>query len=189
MDAGIDARALAFACGLSLLTGLLFGMAPAWRATAVDLSPAIKTSGAGAAYSGSWMRAGRLLVSAQVALSILLLVGAGLFVRTLLSLSEVDLGFRPERVLTFRTDPTRIGYQDQALSELYTRLREKLAAIPGVESVGMSHHGLIQGVRSTDDVYSSGRPAKPSEVYLLYCSDSFFSTLRIPIVLGRDLAP
>jgi len=191
LDARLDARSLAFTFGLSLLTGVLFGLAPAWRNTRVDLSPAMKSSGHNATASGGRMRIGRILVSAQVALSVLLLVGAGLFVRTLASLSRVDLGFRPERLLTFQTDPSRNGYQGQRLADIYSRMREKIAAIPGVESVGMSQHGLIQGVVSNDNVFIPGRQLKPGDsgTYLLFCSDSFLKTMRIPVILGRDLSP
>jgi predicted permease len=190
LDARIDARSLAFTLGLSLLTGVLFGIAPAWRATRIDLSPAMKGRGHGATGSGGRMRVGRLLVSAQVALSVLLLVGAGMFVRTLVTLSKVDLGFRPERLLTFRTDPSRNGYEGQALADIYSRMRRRIAAIPGVESVGMSHYGLIQGAESGDDVYIPGRQVRPGDpgTYVLYCSDSFLSTMRIPMMLGRDLS-
>jgi predicted permease len=191
LDMRLDARSLTFTFGLSLLTSVLFGLAPAWRNTRVDLSPAIKSSGHNTTASGGRMRIGRILVSAQVALSVLLLVGAGLFVRTLVSLSRVDLGFRPERLLTFQTDPSRNGYQGQRLADIYSRMREKIGAIPGVESVGMSQHGLIQGVVSNDNVFIPGRQIKPadSETYLLFCSDSFLKTMRIPVILGRDLSP
>jgi predicted permease len=191
LDARLDARSLTFNFGLSLLTGVLFGLAPAWRNTRLDLSPAMKGGSQRATGSVGRMRIGRILVSAQVALSVLLLVGAGLFVRTLVSLSNVDLGFRPERLLTFRTDPSRSGYRGQRLADIYSRMSEKIAAIPGVESVGMSQHGLIQGAVSSDNVFMPGRQIKPadSNTYLLFCSDSFLKTMRIPVVLGRDLSP
>ncbi len=104
IDVGIDVRTLAFTLGVTLLAGLLFGTLPAWRATRVNLAPALK-EGASGAGGGPRLRLSRFLVSAQVALSLLLLVGAGLFVRTLMQLSAVDLGFRPERLLTLT--PTR----------------------------------------------------------------------------------
>ena len=189
LDARIDARSLAFTFSLALLTAVLFGLAPAWRTTRIDLSPAMKGGGRGAAGSIARARMGRLLVSAQVALSVLLLVGAGLFVRTLVNLSKVDLGFRPERLLTFQTDPSRNGYHGQKLADLYTRLRQRIAAIPGVVSVGMSHVGLIEGSETDDGVYVPGRRVRPSdESNLLVCSDSFLETMRIPVVMGRDLS-
>jgi predicted permease len=191
LDARVDERTLAFTLGISLFTAVLFGLAPAWRSTQLDLTRAMKGSGPGVAGTPGRLRASQLLVSAQVALSVLLLVGAGLFVRTLVSLSSVDLGFRPERVLTFQTDPSRNGYEGQRLADLYFRMRERIAAIPGVESVGMSQLGLIQGRVSCDDAYVPGRPTKSAGcgAYLLVCSYSFLRTMRIPVLLGRDLSP
>ena len=139
LDARIDLRTLAFTAGATLLAAVLFGLLPAWRATRVNLVPALK----GTKTAGSSPRLRRLLVSVQVGLSLLLLVGAGLFVRTLQRLSAVDLGFRAEHVLTFQTDPSRNGYEGRRLADLYTRLRENIAAIPGVDSAAMSQHGLM----------------------------------------------
>ncbi|HYL75083.1 MAG TPA: ABC transporter permease [Bryobacteraceae bacterium] len=192
VDARLDLRTLTFTAGVSLLTGLIFGSLPAWRATRVNVTPALKDSGAGGKGASPRLRLSGLLVSAQVALSLLLLVGAGLFVRTLLHLSAVDLGFRPENLLTFQTDPSRNGYEGRRLADLYARLLQNIAAIPGVESVGMSQHGLIQGVESDEDVYVAGTTPKSSERHWtqeLFCSASFLSTMRIPLLLGRDLTP
>ncbi len=187
MDVRIDARTLIFMLGVTLLAGLLFGTLPAWRATRVSLAPTLKegTSGAG---GGPRLRLSRFLVSAQVALSLLLLVGAGLFVRTLMQLSAVDLGFRPERLLTFDTDASRSGYQADRLKDVYRRLQNKLAAIPGVESVAMSQERLLQDSEWDSGVYVPTRtaPPKKNSALLLYCSANFLSTLRIPALLGRD---
>ncbi len=189
LDARIDLRTLAFTAGASLVAGLLFGMLPAWRATRVNLAPALK--GSESARSSPRLRMSRLLVSVQVGLSVLLLVGAGLFVRTLLQLSAVDLGFRSERVLTFQTDPSRNGYEGRQLADLYQRLRENIAAIPGVESVGLSQHGLMQGVESDTSAHAPGfGPAdRKGDTQVLRCSASFLSTMKIPLLLGRDLTP
>ena len=189
LDARIDLRTLAFTAGATSLAALLFGTLPAWRATRVNLAPALK-DGATAGTGGSpRLRLSRLLVSAQVALSLLLLVGAGLFVRTLSHLSAVDLGFRPESLLTFATDPSRSGYKDRRLTDVYARLQTNLAAVPGVESVAMSQVGLMQNSESDSGVYVPGAPVKPehNDSYLLYCSASFLSTMRIPVLVGRDL--
>jgi predicted permease len=186
LDARIDPRTLAFTAGASLLAGLFFGLLPAWRATRVNLAPTLKgteTSG-----SSPQLRMTRLLVSVQVGLSLLVLVGAGLFVRTLLQLSAVDLGFRAEHVLTFQTDPSRNGYEGLRLVDLYARMSENLAAIPGVESVSMTDSGLMQGVESDDWVQVPGaRPSQRAIALLLRCSASFLATMRIPVILGRDL--
>jgi predicted permease len=191
LDARLDLRTLAFTAGATLVAGLLFGTLPAWRATRVSLAPALKEGAASAAGGSPRLRLSRLLVSTQVALSLLLLVGAGLFVRTLLHLSAVDLGFRPERLLTFVTDPSRSGYHGQRLTGVYARLRQNLAAIPGVESVAMSQQGLMQDSEWDAGVYVPGLGTKRGQrnSYMLFCSASFLSTLRIPMLLGRDLVP
>jgi predicted permease len=190
LDARIDLRALAFTFGVSVLTGMLFGIVPAWRTTTIDLQAAMKSTGKGIPESGGRMRFSRLLVSAQVALSVLLLVAAGLFIRTLGSLSRVDLGFQPARLLTFQTDPSRSGYHGQRLADLYARLRDKVAAIPGVESAGMSELGLIQGVVNSTGITMPGRQIGQADpgTLVLYCSDSFLPTMRIPLLLGRNLS-
>ena len=188
LDVNLDARALAFTFAISVATGLLFGIAPAWGATRVDLSPAIKGKRRGSIFS-SRGSLGRALVSIQVALSVVLLVGAGLFVHTLVSLSNVDLGFRPQRVLTFQTDPSRNGIKEQRLANLYARVIEKIASIPGVESVGTSHNGLMQGGVTSGEIFIPGHPIAKRELYELYVSPSFLDTMHIPLVLGRGLSP
>jgi predicted permease len=190
VDARLDLRTLVFTAGASLLTGLLFGTLPAWRATRMNVAPTLKDAGGAGKGASPRLHLSRLLVSAQVALSLLLLVGAALFVRTLVRLSAVDLGFRPENVLTFQTDPSRNGYTGLRLADLYARLQQNIAAIPGVEAVGMSQHGLIQGIESDSDVYVAGSNPKAEDPHgsmQLYCSGSFLATMRIPVILGRDL--
>jgi len=191
VDARLDFRTLAFTATVSILTGVLFGTLPAWRAVRINIAPTLKDSNASGKGASPRWHVSRLLVSAQVALSLLLLVGAGLFVRTLLSLSAVDLGFRAENVLTFQTDPSRNGYSGQRLADLYSRLQHAIEAIPGVESAGMSQHGLMQSVESDSNVYILGSEPKQGSfnTQQLFCSASFLSTIRIPILLGRDLTP
>ncbi|MDQ2841856.1 MAG: ABC transporter permease [Acidobacteriota bacterium] len=193
INAALDARTLAFAFGLSLLTGLVFSALPALRATRLDLSPALKDGALAGSGTSPKLRMGRLLVAAQVGLSLLLLIGAGLFVRTLISLRAVNLGFNAENVLTFRTDPSLNGLKEQALAALYERIRENLERIPGVRSVALSSHVLIGGDETGGWVRIAGEPLKQryahDNVNVLFCSDSFLSTLRIPVMLGRDLSP
>ena len=190
VDAGLDLRTLAFTVIVSILTGVLFGTLPAWRAVRINIAPALKDSSAAGKGASPRLHVSRLLVSAQVALSLLLLVGAGLFVRTLLSLSAVDLGFHAENLLTFQTDPSRNGYSGQRLADLYSSLQHAIEAIPGVESAGMSQHGLIQGIESDNSLTIPGVESKQTfDAQQLFCSASFLSTMRIPILLGRDLTP
>lgn len=175
IDARLDARALAFTFAVAVLTALLFGTMPAWRATRL-----------GAAGSFTRFELGRYLVSFQIALSLLLLMGAGLFLRTLLSLAAVNLGFPTDHLLTFQTDPGRSGYRPEQAGPLYRRLEARLLSIPGVEAAGISQLPLIGGVVTNGGVFLSGDP-RGKQTYFLNCSDSFLSTMRIPIVLGRDL--
>jgi predicted permease len=185
VDVRIDGRSLAFTAAVSLVTVLLFGLVPALR-TLWGRPSGLR----GNSISRPQMRIGRVLVAAQVALSVVLLVGAGLFVRTLYRLTTLDLGFHPEHVLTFQTDASRSGYKGQRAADLYARLQQKIAAIPGVEAAGWSHQGLIQGSVTNDDVYVPGRPQKgenPNSL-MLFCSESFLGIMRIPLLLGRGIS-
>jgi predicted permease len=182
IDARLDARALAFTFGVAMLTGVLFGTVPAWRATQVHAVQGLKETAA----RGPRLRVRRYLVSIQIALSLLLLVGTGLFLRTLTSLAAVPLGFQTDHILTFQTDPGRTGYGPAEATALYRRLEERILAIPGVEAAGISQLPLIGGVTTNGPVRLPGDAiGKPT--WFLTCSDSFLGTMGIPIVLGRDL--
>lgn len=188
LDAGLDARALAFTLCVALLTAFLFGTLPAWRATrAIEGSTLKQVSGIGAA-RGPRLQVGRYLVATQIALSVVLLVGTGLFLRTLKNLTAINLGFQTENLLTFRTDPGRSGYKNADAAGVYRRLETKIAAIPGVEAVGMSQLPLLGGVVTNGPVRLPGDD-KGKPTYFLTCSDSFLSTAQIPVLLGRDLSP
>jgi len=189
-----DARVLFFTTAVSLLTGLLFGLVPAVRATHVDLSPGLKenpavrwaTRRSGAARFGL----GKSLIVCQVALSLLLLVGAGLFVRTLQNLKGVDLGFNPERVLLFGLDPTLSGYRDVRLSDLYAQVLNRLESIPGVLSASMSAQTLISDFDSSDKISIDGTTPQPGQrmnVAINHVGPRFFETMDIPLLLGRGL--
>jgi predicted permease len=185
IDARLDARALAFTFGVAMLTGVLIGMLPAWRATQVQALQGLKETMA--AGRGPRLRVRRYLVSIQIALSLLLLIGTGLFVRTLTSLAAVPLGFQTENILTFQTDPGRSGYKPGDSAALYRRLETRILAIPGVESAGISQLPLIGGVTTNGSVRLPG-DEKGKPTWFLTCSDSFLGTMGIPIVLGRDLS-
>jgi predicted permease len=133
LDPQIDWRVLGFTLLLSLLTGVVFGLAPAWRATRVDLSPTLKDSGRSAT-AGSRSLLSRGLVVFQVAISLLLLVGAGLFLRTLFNLQSVDPGFNANNVLLFGISPSYIGYRDEKLVQLYEQLTWAIGSTAGCEA-------------------------------------------------------
>ncbi|MGH9446502.1 MAG: ABC transporter permease, partial [Terriglobia bacterium] len=185
-----DWRILVFTISVSLLTGVLFGLAPALRSTRVDLTPALKESASTAPGGGRLTRRsfhlGNVLVIAQVGLSVVVLIGAGLLVRTLDSLRSVNPGFDTRNVLLFGIDPTLSGYKDAQIQTLYRNLQARLAALPGVVSVSYSSDALLTDSLWTSTVHIEGQPEKKTvEVDMLATGPSFFQTLRIPLLEGR----
>ncbi len=184
-----DWRVLSFALGVSILTGIAFGLAPAFASTRVDLAPALKENVS--TVPGSATRIGRFhlggaLVVAQVALSVLVLIGAGLLVRTLANLRNINPGFDTRNVLLFQIDPTLLGYKDAQIENLYRELRDQLAALPGVSSVSYSSDALLSGGRWTETVHVEGQPEKPDvEVDMFAASPEFFETMHIALLEGR----
>jgi predicted permease len=197
LDPKLDWRVLGFTLGLSLLTGLVFGVAPAWRATKVDLTPALKDSGRGSS-AASRSLLSRGLVVMQVALSLLLLVGAGLFVRTLVNLQRVDPGFNTRNLLLFDVQPGLIGYKDERLAQLYERLTERLEAIPSVQRVTFSSIRLLGQGRHTRSVWlrdavtaapdADGRIKSSGETYANTVRENFLEAMEIPLLAGRALS-
>jgi predicted permease len=184
-NATIDARVVAFVVGVSVLTGLLFGLMPALRATEVDLSSAMKEASRSVTGSRSWLSKSLLIL--QVAMSLVLLVGAGLFLRTLHNLRGVDVGFNANNLLMFRINPQANGYQPERVTQLYARTEAALAALPGIASVAMTRMPLLSGSTSTSDVWIHGGSG-PNEMYMMWVSPEFFETLEIPLLAGRLLA-
>jgi macrolide transport system ATP-binding/permease protein len=192
-----DLRVLGFTAAVSVLTGILFGLSPALRSTRVDLTPALKETGgglSGAVQSRGRMRLGlgKTLVIIQVGLSLLLLVGAGLFVRTLTNLEHVNTGFDQHNLLLFGIDPTEDGYRNVRLAEFYQELTRRIAALPGVRSVSASHNTLVGGGGNDVMTHILGYTPKPDEkegvqVGLNTVGPRFFETMRMPLVLGRSI--
>jgi predicted permease len=187
---GPDWRVLAFAIGVTFATGILFGLAPALRGSRLDLTPSLKENASslpgGAPHSGRWFRLGDVLVIAQVALSMVVLIGAGLLVRTFQNLRNINPGFDSRNILLFNIDPTIAGHTDQQTQRLYSNLQQRFAALPGVISASYSEDALLDGGWSAGDVHLDGAPPKqnvnPGE---LTVGPDFFSTMRIPILAGR----
>src|SRR5262245_9373938 len=140
IDLRLNWRVLAFTLAVSLLTGILFGLAPAWRATSPDLTAAIKQ---GRRSAGAVSRLSKGLVVLQVALSLLALIGAGLFIRTLYNLQQVNLGFNQENLLLFSLSPRQAGYKDERLVQFYQQLLARLDALPGVRAATFGRVPLI----------------------------------------------
>jgi predicted permease len=192
IEAVIDYRVLGFTLAVSLLTGLLFGLLPAFRATRVDLTPVLKDNAASALKGRSRLSIGKALVVAQVAMSLVLMVGAGLFVRTLRNLESVNLGFNKENLLLLRIDPTLNGYKGQAIAALYDQIMERIKRVPGVRSASLSRYALISGSASIARISVPGFTLPAGErpfVYLHPVGTSFFETMEIPLLLGRGFGP
>ncbi|MGO8788612.1 MAG: ADOP family duplicated permease [Terriglobia bacterium] len=192
-----DLRVLGFTAAVSVLTGILCGLSPALRTTRVDLTPALKEAGgrlAGAVQSSRGMRLGlgKTLVVIQVGLSMVLLVGAGLFVRTLTNLERVNVGFDRHNLLLFGIDPTQDGYRQQRLASFYQELTRRLEALPGVRSVSASHNTLVGGganeIRTRILGYTPKVGEKDDGVQSAVntVGPHFFETMGMPLVLGRS---
>ena len=189
----LDWRVMGFVLAVTALTGIVFGIAPALRATGVNLNDVLKQSGRSVA--GSRSALSKSLLVFQVAISLVLLVGAGLFLRTLTNLRQVDVGFNPRSLLLFRINPQLNRYDEQRQNALYTQLLERISSVPGVRAVALSNPALLSGsVNSTSiyvrgRVYEAGRRDLDNSINRLVISTNFFETMEIPIVLGRGLTP
>ncbi|MGH9612997.1 MAG: ABC transporter permease, partial [Bryobacteraceae bacterium] len=161
LDVSPDLRILGFTAAVSLLTGILFGLAPALRGTRLDLTPALKNASGGK----STVRLGlsKALVVSQVALCLLLLIGAGLFVRTLQNLETANLGFNRSNLLLFRVDPTQSGYKGARLAGFYRDLQARIQTIPGVRSASLSSQTLIGGNVNIQQIYVQGSRLNPTQ--------------------------
>jgi predicted permease len=191
LDVTPDARVLGFTFIISLATALLCGIAPALRATRIALSPSLK-EGRGAISIASRTPLAKALIVSQVALSLVLLIGAGLFLRTLVNLSNVDAGFNKENVLTFGIDPTAVGYkEDLRLVTLYQQIEQRVSALPGVRADSISFFTFDQG-EWTDPVSVMGRTPTPEDDMAAthnVVGAGYFATMGIPLLLGRAFGP
>jgi len=188
---GIDGRVLLFTFATAVLTGVIFGFAPAFRGTRVDLTPALKegtiVSAAGGRMGGRWLSLGNGLVIAQVALAVVVLVGAGLLVRTLQNLRNVDPGFDTRNLLTFGLDPTLIGYETPQVDAFYRDLQQRIEAIPGVESVSYSNSTLLSGSLWETGFHLEGTPKdQDSDADYLPIGTGFFSLMHMRLLSGRN---
>lgn len=190
-EAALDMRVLLFTASVALLTGAIFGLAPAMRGTRVDLTPTLRDGAGFAGRSGNhWFNTGNLLVVAQVALTMIVLVGAALVVRTLQNLRDVDPGFDTSNVLNFNINPILVGYRSEKLASLYQDLQSRLSAIPGVTSVSFSADALLSGSLWTTDLHLPNAPDKASvESDYMEVGPGYFETMKIPLLKGREFLP
>jgi predicted permease len=194
LDVRPNLRVLGFTAAVSLAAGVLFGLVPALRATRVALAPALKESSrslAGGAGAGRRWPLSKILAVTQLAVSLLLLVGAGLFVRTLVNLQRLDLGFRRAGLLMLRLDPVAAGYPRERLGDFAEQLLGRLQAVPGVTAVTLSENGLFSGTESDTSIAISGRPPLPErDANAAYdrVAPDYFRVVGVPILLGRGIA-
>ncbi|HWG38315.1 MAG TPA: ADOP family duplicated permease, partial [Terriglobales bacterium] len=183
----LDWRIFLFALAVAVVAGAAFGLAPALRSTRLRLTDSMR--GGAATADARRMRADKSLAAAQTALSLLLLMGAGLLVRTLMTLEHQTLGFDPSQVVTFGLDARQAGYAPAALPGTYLDLQHKLAALPGVRAVGVSQHTLLGGDAGGDDfrVPASADPTKFRGTGRNGIGPGFFAAMRIPLLRGRDI--
>jgi putative ABC transport system permease protein len=187
-NVGPDAHVLGFTLAVSLLTGVLFGLTPAWRATRFDLIAALKEQAGSVTAGRSRLALNKLLVVTQVALTLFLLIGAGLFVRTLQNLKSLDAGFERENVLLFALEPGR-NYQRAQRIQLYQQLVERLEALPGVRAASLSSWSLLAGGGYEQGIAVEGYTPQPDEnmfCHGLHVGPKFFATMGIPLLAGRD---
>ncbi len=189
LDLKLDLRVLGFTTAISLLTGVVFGLTPALRATRIDLTPALKDTARNSS-GDARSSLSKVLVVAQVALSLVLLIGAGLFTRTLRNLQSLETGFNHENLVTFGLNPRLNNVPNAQITQLLQRLLERLEALPGVRSATLSQYPILAGSRNDAPIFVQGQTPQPAESRRANVNDvaaNFLDTLQIPILRGRGL--
>ena len=188
-----DLHMLAFTAGICLLTGILFGLAPALRAVGIPVASTLKEAARTTSTSGGgkWS-VGKVLVAGQVALSLLVLFAAGLLVRTLRNLQDVDFGYERQHVVVVRPDFVTAGYRHDQLPTMIRPLLDRLSAIPGVVGATISENGIMSGTESADDIKIEGFTPKQDhdeQAWDDWVGPDYFKIVGIPILLGRGIGP
>jgi len=187
-DLTLDATVLVFALAVALITALLSGLLPALRAGGADPLSGLK---ARTALGSPRLRAGRFLVVAQIGLTLVLLSAAGLYLRTLVNLRQIDAGFDTEKLLVFQLNPGFAGYQESQIPGFYERVQHSLAAIPGVRGAGLTLFPLLDNKGSSGGFAFKSRAMEPSEnpqTHRLVVGETFFATLGLSLLSGRGLS-
>jgi predicted permease len=192
LTTNLDARVLLFTMLLSVLTGVLCGLVPAWRSTRNDLTPALKDQGTNASGSTSQVRLRKSLVIAQVTMTTLLLVGSGLLTRTLWNLSKLDLGVQPNQLITFSVAPDLNGYNPEKVAQFVTQLSENATTLPGIQNVGVATVSAFTGdTEGTNITVEKGpQDANPDDQHVSRNSvgPSYFATMGTALLAGREFA-
>jgi len=187
----LDMSILGFAIAATLLSGIFFGIVPAWRVTRSSVTDVIKDQGSTSSASVSHVRFRKVLVAGQVALTMLLLAGAALFTRTLWNLRTVDLGIRTEHLINFSIAPVLNGYDTRRTVAMVDQLRARIASIPGVRSVGTSEVATLTGDNYSANITVEGGIQPPEDqqhVNYVAVSPGYLSTLGVPLLSGREFA-
>jgi len=188
-SASPDLRTLSFALGVTALTGIVFGLAPTFQAVRSGIAGTLKDQAGSVAGGGGQARFRKLLVAAQTGLSLLLMVGAGLFARSLFNLKTQDLGFRTDHLLAFEIDPKLNGYNSAQIFSFDDRLRSQLSSEPGVHAVTCSRMGLIADANSGSNITVAGYHEKEGEdmnPFFDQVCPGFLSAAGIPLLAGRE---
>jgi predicted permease len=189
LQAGVNWTVLLVTLALSVLCGLAFGLAPAILATSPELVPALKDTGTHLGWVTRYrlprLRLQQGLVVAQIVLLMLLLVGAGLFARTLANLQAIPLGFNPENVLLFDINAPQAGYPEANVVAYYTQLRERFREIPGIRAATLSHASMLKAGRG-HPIWLDGKRLEGT-YRLMQTGPGFFSTMQIPLLAGREI--
>lgn len=184
--ASLDWRVFGFVLGVSAVTGVIFGLVPALRATRVDLSSAMKESSRSVTSSRSILSRG--LIVLQVAMSLVLLIGAGLFLRTLENLKRVDVGFESRNLLMFYVNAGANRYSPERSAQVFRQVLDRMSAVPGVSAAALTRTMLLSGSTSTSSMWTpgqTGEKAAEDEMYMMDVSPAFFATMGIPLLRGR----
>ena len=184
-----DLRVLSFAIVLTLATTILFGLAPAMRATRLDLQSTLKDQGSNLSAGRSNLPLHKVLIVSQVALTAVLLAGAGLFARTLANLEHANLGVKTSHVLQFKVAPSLNGSTPAQTLAFADRARNEIAAFPGVRSVSISTTEIFAGDDRSSNFTPEGyslRPGDDTDAMYDYIGPNYFSTMGIPLIAGRE---
>jgi predicted permease len=191
LAAGVDLRVLTFTIAISVTSGILFGLAPALRSVRADLTPALKEgegrSSSAKRHRARWLSTSNALVVSQMALALVLLVGAGLLVRTLQNLRSIDIGFDSHNIVIFSLNPELAGYKGAQVDSFYRDLQGRFAETPGVKSASYSMGALLSGGLMVTVFHWPGTPQdQMSESDVLNVGPNFFETMHIPFLAGRN---
>ena len=188
VSATLDLRVLLFSLGVTILTAFLVGLVPALRAVKPEIARSLKDQ-AGSVVGGGNVKLRKALVAAQVMLSLVLLLGAGLFWKSLMNLKNLGPGFPMERLIAFDLNPGLIGYSGEQSKQFFQTLTDNLQAAPGVRSVGLAGMRILKNNESdswmTIEGYTPGRGERP-DAFMNWIGPNYFATLGVPIVAGRD---